>query len=236
MAYRTTLTLAALLVSTSIAGSALAQAVQTRTYDYEWLYFELPRFEGDTLAGKLFLEDVSSTGGVNARSVVDAEIFGEQPGTTRHDFFICKTTIPGGENIVQIGPFAQQATAEFLLPEGDPACFTPPPLPAPQTLEIDCPFRGLQINQAPGHDTFRFTGKYRTPEGRSGSYTATGQRGPIVCNFMLITPSGTTVALGFDVVGWIARVKETRTGTDVRPTPLWWHDNAQSLSAEDFVR
>jgi hypothetical protein len=75
MAYRTSLTLAALLVSTSIAGPALAQAVQTRTYDYEWLYFELPRFEEDTLAGKLFLEDVSSTGGVNARSVVDAEIF-----------------------------------------------------------------------------------------------------------------------------------------------------------------
>ena len=97
--------------------------------------------------------------------------------------FACSgPVIPENVNIVQVGPFAQQATAD-VAPGGpllDPFCSIP------QIFTLDCPYRGVPITRAVGHDSFSFSGTYR----------ATGQRGPIVCEVQLND-------MVFTVAAWI---------------------------------
>ena len=199
-------------VALALAPPALAQQppVQTRTYDYEWLYFELQQgiTNNDELDGQLFLEDVSSS--VDARSRVEGQIFISNVEQTVGLFHCHNTT--DNVDILQVGPFAQQASADVTPATGGLLCSTP------QVFTFDCPYRGVPITRAVGHDSFSF----------SGTYKATGRRGPIVCEVQLND-------MVFTVAAWITRVKETRRGTDVSPRPLWWHEAAQSLSPEVVV-
>jgi hypothetical protein len=219
-------TAAAVLVIALAAPPALAQSppVQTRTYDYEWLYLELPQAGDDTLDfdGRLFLEDVN--GPAAARSTVSGEISFNTGEGDVHLISCFLVTLPN-LNLIQVGPFAQQATGDLdpAIPALEASCVLPP-----EILTLTCPYRGVPVTQAPGHDTFAFSGTYRTGAGLGGTYKATGQRGPILCEMTVANGTATVAA-------WITRVKETRRGADVSPTPLWWHEMALWQQPGDFI-
>jgi hypothetical protein len=210
------------LALTALPVHAQQPPVQTRTYDYEWLYFEVPQVTETThdLEGRLFIEEVN--GPSEARSRFEGAIsFTNAEGGT-DTLFSCGLSFPN-LNFIQVGPFAQQATADI-----GPAELENCTVPA-ESITLECPYLGVQVRQANGHDSFTFTGTYRINAERSGTYTVTGQRGPIICNMRV----GDILASG--IPAWITRAKETRRGTDVSPTPLWWHEPVRWLDPAGLI-
>ena len=213
----------ALLLATPV--EAEAQTVQTRTYVYEWISINMGSRNfidaNNSLFGFVFLEDVSNSRQSRSR-VAGAVEQRDIDGDLIQTHFVCNGETPVNVNVVQVGPFAQQATADVepALPCGGN--------PQPLSLTLDCPYLGVPVSRAFGHDTFSYSGKYHNPTtGLGGTYTATGQRGPIFCDMSFNGGAEITV------LAWLTNVRETRRGQDVSLTPLWWHDREPAIAVPD---
>jgi hypothetical protein len=116
-------------------------------------------------------------------------------------------------DLIQVGPFAQQARGNVspLLDQLEHFCLVPP-----QSLTLDCPYQGVPAPQAAGHETFNHTGTYRgRVGGLPGSYSQVGQHGPTACTVLV-----NEIAYGFE--GHLTRIKETRRGQDVSANITWF--------------
>jgi hypothetical protein len=223
---------------------ALALAQQppptlTRSYTYEWVHlrFAFRDADGAPFHGLLLMEDVQ---GVQSRfvgylrghehpdngSTVVVEVF-DCAGRTDGLSLPTDGLITRDANIVQVGPFAQQAAGDAspILDELDTLCRI-----APASVTIDCPFAGIPAPQAPGHVTFSHSGTYRTDANTNlpGSYSQTGRHGPAFCR---VHVNGTL----YIADAFLTRMKETRRGQDVTPDPVWQEPRGWFLM-EDLAR
>jgi hypothetical protein len=121
-------------------------------------------------------------------------------------------TIPGDANIVQVGPFAQQASGDIIVSAFPALQSTCRGL---ESLTVTCPYRGVPAPQATGYSTFTHSGTYRDDDGLAGSYSiSSGRHGPILCE---VEVNG--VFQG-QFAGWLTRFRETRRGQSVEPVSL----------------
>jgi hypothetical protein len=99
-------------------------------------------------------------------------------------------------------------------------------------LEIDCPFQGLTVTKAPGHEQFTYSATYVDAiTGLPGSYTQRGQHGPIDC---VVSVNG--AQYGFE--GFLTRIVETRRGFDAfqQPIPPTWEIPDRLFNIEDLAK
>ena len=216
-------TLAAAALALALVMPSLAQQTQTRTYDYEWIHLRFnTQLPGADVIGWLFMEDVA---GVRSR------FQGSLRTPDGGQIFVCVgntaegITIPGDADIVQVGPFAQQASGDIAsaLPTLESTC------PQLQSLTVSCPYQGVPAPQARGYTTFAHSGTYRDDDGLTGSYSiSSGRHGPVLCD---VAVNG--VHQG-QYSGWLTRFQETRQGESVAPVPLWWQEPLRWAPIADF--
>ena len=155
-------TLAVVALALALVTPSLAQQTQTRIYEYEWIHLRFnTHLPGEDVIGWLFMEDVA---GVRSR------FQGSLRTPDGGQIFVCVgnttegITIPGDADIVQVGPFAQQASGNIAsaLPTLQSTC------PQLQSLTVSCPYQGVPAPQARGYTTFTHSGTYRDDDGIKG--------------------------------------------------------------------
>lgn len=195
---RTLVAIAALSCATVAMPStvqAIDQTKQTRTWTHEWAKIAGTSFPqaGDALQGEVFLHDV---GKVTSR--MSGYLMNVATGAFLMD---CRTSVGNAldapladhfdVNIVQVGPFAQQASGDVtgLLPwlNGNGikgGCAIPP-----ASLIISCPYRGAPIATAPDHITFNHSGTFRGwvagHENVASTYSIRGHRDYVFCDVFI---------------------------------------------------
>jgi hypothetical protein len=238
----------ALLASAAWASAAYGQTTPTvtRSYTYEWIHVRISLREPDQepFQGLLLTEDVSGTQGAQTRFLGylhGTPIEGGDQQPVFHNIFDCTGPanganspndgrVPRNANIVQVGPFAQQATGDItpILGDLDIMCTLPP-----DSLTINCPFQGVQAPQAPDYVTFTHSGTFRTPANLgslSGSYSQNGRNGLASC---VVVVNGVTYVAD----GTMTNMMETRRGPvgAVAPDPRWQEPTRWFLM-EDLVQ
>ena len=240
----------ALLASAAWASAAYGQTTPTvtRSYTYEWIHVRitLREPENDPFNGLLFMEDVSGAQGAQSRFLgyLRGEVIPSLPegqgNPVIETVFDCSGPHNGvgrptdgkisrNANIVQVGPFAQEAAGDIagILGDLDAQCTLPP-----DSLTISCPFGGVPAPQAPGYYTFRHDGTYRTDVSTGalpGSYSQQGRHGRAFC---IVTINGTA----YVAEGTLTRMTETRRGPAgaVAPEPNW-QEPTRWFSIEDLA-
>jgi hypothetical protein len=207
----------ALLALTPAAGAA------TKTYDVERIHIQI---SGD-IAGRgwLFMEDVKGVRSSLQLVLLDGEgtiVYGCHVFRTGRDF-----------NIVNVGPFAQQATAATstaFMGRGSAApCGT-----KVTSVTVSCPFAGIPAPESLNQVTINQSGTYRGAEGTASSYKITGRRDvPALCTINVTTQTvspGTieTEVETFEGVATLTRLSSAHTGdtsfVDFWRDPFGWLD------------
>jgi hypothetical protein len=229
------MTNAASVMAMALALAASAEAQTTKTFVHEQMFLTFSTFQGQNVAGWLFMEDVSLS-----HSQMRLFLYNTVNGSVLYD---CHAVAPDGlndlqqrdRNIVSVGTFAQQGTADInARPAGirnhfiafvNDRCV----LPRPSTLTVSCPYQGLPITTAPNHIQFKHTGSSNL--GGATTYEMTGHRDHGACT---ITVDGVPYA----GVGTLIRMTDKRVGGNLEPN-LFWHDPAGYVGinevAEQFM-
>ena len=220
------LSLLALLV-VGVGPAALAQdpnqqPIQTATYTYEMMHLRMENQAGGSLPrfkGVLSLVDITAGPPFIGSSRINALIKETNTGETVLD---CQLGLSGNDHdIVQVGPFAQQAHGDIesilLDPEAQfgeaTNCFIPPAI----NLTVDCPFAGVRAPKAPHHYSFTHSGTYvGTSSAEAGNtFSQRGEHGPIHCDIIMDGEE-----LG-GAVGHLTFIRENRRGVFIPPEPMW---------------
>jgi hypothetical protein len=214
------------LASCSLTPPALAPQTpptQTKTCVDEWIHLRARVEEGSR--GWLFIEDLQGT--LTQPSHLQGFLKNIHTGEM---IFDCSRDTDGlgfgNPDVIQVGPFAQQARGDVapIQQDLDNHCLLPP-----QSLTLDCPYQGVPAPQAAGHETFNHTGTYRNRvSGLPGSCSQVGQHGPTACTVVV-----NEIAYGFE--GHLTRIKETRRGQDVSANPTWTIPRGW-ISIEDLAK
>jgi hypothetical protein len=217
----------------ALAGSADAQQPQPPTvkYIYEWVHVRVGGRlgQGQPFAGVLFMGDVTSTTGNGTNeSILDGYIHNAKTGEVILDCNLAIGRQFANDDIVQVGPFAQEAhgDASRLLESPDATfgpgarCLVPP---ANKDLTIDCEFQGQQISTAPGHHTFTHSGTFN--QIGKNSFTQRGQHGPTQCTLVID-------GVEYETHGFLTRINETRIGLFLSPTPMWQEPRGWLMPAD----
>ncbi len=184
------LALAALLATAALtAASAEAQQVRTKSYVYEWIHLRPSALDGSLpVLGALFLEDISGHG-----SRLDIHL---TDPTTGEPIFECTAVAPERNfappepfrhdyDIIQVGPFAQQATGDISANGFD----TFLEFQCGQTLTsltLNCPYQGVPVSRSLSHISFTHSGTSGAPQGiPATSFTQKGHHSPIQCNVVI---------------------------------------------------
>jgi hypothetical protein len=200
-------------------GAQTPPPVQTKSYVYEQIHLRLENAGGHQLiTGALFMEDVT-----NRHSQMELSVRNHATGAL---LYACSSGSlrngrNDGDNIVQVGPFAQEAQADAtgLLALRFNDCAR-----APTSLIVHCPFQGIRAPQAPNYVTFTHSGTYRDGP-FPGSYSQQGRHGPTRC---AVSIDG----IAYNGIGTLTHIKETRRGQAVDPN-LRWRDPHRWLRVED---
>jgi hypothetical protein len=187
----------ALLALPSAAGAA------TKTYDVERIHIQIT---GDiTGQGWLFMEDVKGVRSTMQLVLLD----GEGPIV-----YNCHVFASGRDfNIVNVGPFAQQATGKttvaFLSSGG--VCVGNRLRLGASALKVSCPFAGVPAPESFNHVTINQSGTYRGANGVSSSYKITGRRDrPDFCTITVTATSGLVET--FEGLAILTRLSSAHTG------------------------
>jgi hypothetical protein len=218
-----------------VAFAADALPTETARYDYEWIHLRLveapdpPRY-----SGAIQLEEVTAltSRGINESrasilikqdfltNLIDCHLHlgSSGPGSSNHD-------------IIQVGPFAQQAEGDIdallndpLLQPLGPGSFCSRP---PEGLTVHCPYGGVPATSAEGHHQFTINDTFNDSPGKE-KFTQRVQHGPIHCDVFL---NGEFLA---GAEGTLTRIKETRTSFAPAPVVFWRPD--RWLRVEDLRR
>ena len=169
----------ALLASVALAapvGAQVAPQPRTQTFTIEGVVLQVSGGNNET--GSLLLMDFHGR-----FSALKGHIRNTSTGAIR---FQCTSAssngtapvdVPPGErrdfDVVQVGPFAQQATGDIEPIAGAvQECGGDPP----QTLSVVCPYQGVPAPKAPHHISFRHSGNYVGANGLPSSYLQVGDQ------------------------------------------------------------
>jgi hypothetical protein len=179
----------ALLIGVALTTPAAAQTVRTKTYDIEMMHLRVSGFQSP-VEGWLFMIDVKGQ-----RSRMELAFFDTQTGAAHYlcsvsgpDGVIART--PGDYDIVQVGKFAQQATAAVLPGSLNTVEFSDfvhsfCTGPNPKSLTVS-PYEGVTAPEALQHVTINHTGTYRSSvNGQSSTYTQKGHRDSVLCDILI---------------------------------------------------
>ena len=196
--------LTAALVSNCVVGAAAAQTIKTKSYTYEWIHLKTAPLS--QAKGFLFMEDVSKhhsriegrlTDGTTGERILDCSAEGQDfPESSNFDF-----------DIVQVGPFAQQASGdvaannfiELILDDCG----------GPQTLTLSCPYQGVPASQSSTHIAIdnkgTFGGTTRDPP---ATYIQRGHHDIIACDVVIDSVT-------YQMNGTLTHIRETRQGLSI---------------------
>ena len=232
--------LLAILAMFALAAPATAVAQDrvplTARYDYEWVHLNMgdgsdaPGSSTD-LVGAVFLGDTTTSTprtGSNElvlRALIRNVNTDEVILDCNLSFNIIVDGASDNSNIVEVGPFAQEAhgnAANFLDDAKElidqsllNPCISHRDTGVPDSLTVDCEFQGLQIFEAPDHHTFTTSGRYvGDSREEPGTFSQKVQHGPIRC---LLEIDG----VEYETHGHLTRMQETRRGINVAPRPPW---------------
>jgi hypothetical protein len=189
------------------AALATPAAAQTKTYNVERIHIDLNDAEL-TGRGWVFMEDVGGVRSSFELVLLDGE------GPIVYKCLVAASPTPARDfNIVNVGPFAQQATANIapLAPFLPTRCGNPP---SPATLTVNCAYQGVPAPQARDHVTINHAGTYRGTNGVASSYKITGHRDMVgICD---VTINGTHI----QGAAILTRLSSAHTG-DTRFVDFW---------------
>jgi hypothetical protein len=188
-------------------------AAATKTYDVERIHIDIVdgEFNGKAL---LFLEDVS--GVRSSIELLMVALVNNERVVTVHDCQARSPATPARDfNIVQVGPFAQQATANTT-----PMASTIASQCGPIGVTVSCPYEGVPAPQARNHVTVNHAGTYKGANGVASSYKITGHRDVVgICD---VTINGGTL----DGTATLTRLSQSHTGdtrfVDFYRDPAGW--------------
>jgi hypothetical protein len=186
-----TRTAIALLIGAALATPAEAQTVRAKTFVRERILLGFSRFtDQGEIEGYLSMMDLSGIG-----SHIDIFL---RDAVTKEPIYDCAQDAPGQRddlppqdfNIVQVGPFAQQATAAVLPGSPDTDDFIDfmhsfCTGPNPNNLTVSCPYQGLPIGEAPHHVTVRHTGTYRGSSNQLIKFDVSGHKDLDACEVVI---------------------------------------------------
>lgn len=215
-----------LLATVAFAAPATAQGTQTATHEYEWIHVRV----GDNQVGhlgSLFMGDITT------KDVRSNSFSSQLQGVIRRSpngevILDCQLDVggPDRDNIVQVGPFAQEAIGDAANLLANP--FATNCVVFPESLTISCPFQGARVNVAPMHETFTHSGTINVTPPNRESFSQQGRRGPTRCDMFI---NGEF----FQAEGHLTRITETRrgvTGAGLAPIPVW-EEPTRWLRVED---
>jgi hypothetical protein len=194
-----------------MAGPSAAQTVQIQTFDHEQIHVRISG--GQQVEGWLLMEDVGDSHSrleLLVRNVDTTEIV-----------YQCITfepidALPGegdDSDIVQVGQFAQQATADAAAIMDSIGADCNPARRPRDHVTLDCPFLGERIATAPQHVSFNQSGTYRAANQQLTSFRVAGHRDRALCTLDIDDEL-------FEVDGFLTRLKATHQGS---PSPvLFW--------------
>jgi hypothetical protein len=202
------------LIATALALLALPTSAiaATKTYDVERIFLRITgEFFGE---GWVFMEDVKGLQSqigivlVDQEGIIDFNCHGFAPFTQP----------PRDFNVVNVGPFAQQASGSL------PSAFAPflrCGLQTPITsLEVSCPFGGIPAPQSLDHGTVNHAGTYKGENGVASSYKITGHRDRAGLCDVIINGGA------FEAFGTLNRFSQAHTGdtrfVDFYRDPTGW--------------
>jgi hypothetical protein len=206
----------ALLIGAVLATPA---AAATKTYDVERLHISISGFGEQLDSGKgwLFMEDVSGV-----RSTIEMDLITDL-GTV---LFPCTIRTDGSKNIVNVGPFAQQATGSLAsVPVAERTNCT-----QITSLTVNCAYEGVQAKDAPNHIAVTGNkGTYRSGTGVPSSYSITGHRDEVAsCE---VTFNG---QLFSEQRAILTRLRSSHTSTEAAPPYVdFWRDPTGWIMVDD---
>jgi hypothetical protein len=228
---KTAIAIAALTVGVSFAALAAdPPGTETARYDYEWIHLRMEPEAGGSpgaFSGILFMGDVTAN---SFRFPSTSNLQGFIRARTGEVVLDCSVGVggPGNDDIVQVGPFAQQAQGNTERLFANPLVQTGPGTfcSVPAEIVLDCPFQGVPAPNAQDHHQFTLSGTFFDFPATQ-SYSQRGQHGPIHCEVFL---NGTDIG---GALGTLTRIRETRRGIGPAPVPFWQEPHRWVIVPDD---